>query len=253
MADDDNFPHLPQRNNYDLNSKIMLTAIISLSVVVLLVITLHVYARCVLRRQAHRRRQAFIGRIRSIGLTTFGEPPRTTGLDPMVINSLPIFLFKQSKELGYIYHDDEYDKLTECAVCLSMLENEEMARLLPNCKHIFHAECIDKWLASHSTCPLCRIEAEPRLQPEPREGPAIGINDSSAASSAQSFDRVNSTRYCVEEATDSGVQLSSAKITDDSASRLTSFRRMLSREKSMSRVQSYVQENEDGIEDVERR
>ena len=228
----------------------MLTAIISLSVVVLLVITIHVYARCVLRRQVHHRRQAFLGRIRSIGLTSSGEPPKT-GLDPMVINSLPIFLFKQSNEIGHIYHEDD-DKLTECAVCLSMLEDEEMARLLPNCKHIFHAECVDKWLASHSTCPLCRMEAEPRLQPEPREGPAIAINvGSTAASSAQSLDRVNSTGFCVEETTD-GVQSSSAKIVYGSGSRLSSFRRMLSRERSMSRAQSCEEENENGIEDIER-
>ncbi|KAI8551489.1 hypothetical protein RHMOL_Rhmol06G0190400 [Rhododendron molle] len=39
----------PRRHQYDLN-KIMLTAIIALSVVVVLVIVLHIYARYVLRR-----------------------------------------------------------------------------------------------------------------------------------------------------------------------------------------------------------
>ncbi|XVF14650.1 hypothetical protein REPUB_Repub09cG0079700 [Reevesia pubescens] len=250
MVDDETIPLFQHRNSaYDPNSRIILTAIVSLSVVVLLVITLHIYARCVLRRQASRRRQAFLSRIRSIGLTTSGEPPKT-GLDPMVINSLPIFIFKQTNEFGVIYHDDE--KLTECSVCLSMLEDEEMARLLPNCKHIFHAECIDKWLISHSTCPLCRMDAEPRLQPEPREGRAIAIVDSSAAPSAQSLDIVNSTGYCAEETTEGGVQLSSPKITDGSGSRLSSFRRMPSRERSMSRVKSCEEEYEDGIQDLER-
>ncbi|WRX11298.1 zinc finger protein [Theobroma cacao] len=254
MADDEGFPIPPHRNVYDLNSKIMLTAIISLSVVVLLVIMLHIYARCVLRRQVRRRRQAFLGRIRSTGLTTSGEPPKT-GLDPMVINSLPIFVFKQtSDDVGY-YHDDD-DMSTECAVCLSTLEDEEMARFLPNCKHTFHAECIDKWLASQSTCPICRMEVEPRLQPEPREGPAIAIVDSAAADApptaqSQSLERVNSTGHCMEGTSDAGIQLSSTKVINCSSSRLSSFRRMLSRERSMRRGPS-CEENEDDTQDLER-
>ncbi|KAF5481771.1 hypothetical protein F2P56_002399 [Juglans regia] len=44
----------------------------------------------------------------------------------------------------------------ECAVCLSAFEEGEEVRKLPQCKHSFHAPCIDMWLYSHSDCPLCR-------------------------------------------------------------------------------------------------
>ncbi|KAH7577014.1 hypothetical protein ACOSP7_002267 [Xanthoceras sorbifolium] len=245
--DDDHGPFTPydRHNPYDLNSKIMLTAIISLSFVVLLVMILHIYARCVLRRQA-RRRAAF----RSLDLTVThaahpGEPPKT-GLDPLVIASLPMFIFKQSPAADDDQPDAVATATTECSVCLSNLENQEMARMLPNCKHTFHAECIDMWLSSHSTCPICRTEAEPRLLPEPREGPA------SVTPTAPLLDRVNSTlSSCAEGTSNSGIieSSSSAKVTG-SSSRLSSFRKILSRERSSRRLQSCGQE--DDIIDLER-
>lgn len=44
----------------------------------------------------------------------------------------------------------------ECVVCLSEFEEGDKAKLLPSCKHWFHAHCIDAWLESHATCPICR-------------------------------------------------------------------------------------------------
>uniref|UniRef100_A0A7N0UH96 RING-type domain-containing protein n=1 Tax=Kalanchoe fedtschenkoi TaxID=63787 RepID=A0A7N0UH96_KALFE len=45
-----------------------------------------------------------------------------------------------------------------CAVCLNRLEEEDAVRRL-RCCHVFHAECIDKWIEydqENVTCPLCR-------------------------------------------------------------------------------------------------
>ncbi|XP_009407086.2 E3 ubiquitin-protein ligase ATL6-like [Musa acuminata AAA Group] len=50
----------------------------------------------------------------------------------------------------------------ECAVCLSEFDDDDELRLLPRCRHLFHTDCIDVWLASHVTCPVCRANlAEP--------------------------------------------------------------------------------------------
>lgn len=44
-----------------------------------------------------------------------------------------------------------------CAVCLSAFREEDEIRELCNCCHIFHKNCLDKWLDHyHSTCPMCR-------------------------------------------------------------------------------------------------
>ena len=45
---------------------------------------------------------------------------------------------------------------TECVICLSEFVNGDRVRILPKCNHGFHVRCIDKWLASHSSCPTCR-------------------------------------------------------------------------------------------------
>ncbi|KAF8409003.1 hypothetical protein HHK36_005074 [Tetracentron sinense] len=170
LDDDDDVHDPPSQNDnrYNLNGKIMLTAIISLLLVVALVILLHIYARCILRRQARRR--ATIHRL-SIGVAMAQvqsrEPPNT-GLDPSIIASLPVFRYNKT------------GMIDECAVCLSALEEEEMARLLPNCKHMFHVACIDKWLSSNSTCPICRTRAEPCSHPQAESGEPVAEVPTSA-------------------------------------------------------------------------
>ncbi|KDP31772.1 hypothetical protein JCGZ_12233 [Jatropha curcas] len=227
-------------NTYDLNSKIMLTAIVSLSFVVVLVMVLHVYARCVLRRRARDRAV-----IRNLGVIT--DSYNHTGLDPAIFASLPTFVYKKTASSSGQENDAS---LIECAVCLSFLDDQETARLLPNCKHTFHAECIDKWLSSHTTCPICRTEAEPKIQPVQREGPAGG------APTAPVLERVNSSLVVSVEGmseNDQSHQSSSnnkRQASGSSMSRLSSFRRILSGERSPRRLQSDVQEQ--GLEDLER-
>ncbi|KAJ4765806.1 RING-H2 finger protein ATL2K [Rhynchospora pubera] len=46
----------------------------------------------------------------------------------------------------------------DCAVCIGPIQTGEKVRQLPKCKHLFHVDCIDMWLYSHSTCPICRCE-----------------------------------------------------------------------------------------------
>lgn len=62
---------------------------------------------------------------------------------------------------------------SECAVCLSVFEQGEEIKQLPNCKHYFHAPCIDMWLYSHMDCPLCRSPVEP----SPLHRPVAAVNE----------------------------------------------------------------------------
>ncbi|CAM0942918.1 unnamed protein product [Alopecurus aequalis] len=71
------------------------------------------------------------------------------GVDQSFIDALPVFLYGAVVGAG---GKDPFD----CAVCLCEFDGDDRLRLLPKCSHSFHVECIDTWLLSHSTCPLCR-------------------------------------------------------------------------------------------------
>ncbi|TKY71739.1 RING-H2 finger protein ATL77 [Spatholobus suberectus] len=45
---------------------------------------------------------------------------------------------------------------TECCICLGAFVDGQKLKVLPGCDHSFHRECINKWLANHFNCPLCR-------------------------------------------------------------------------------------------------
>ncbi|PKU83348.1 RING-H2 finger protein ATL72-like [Dendrobium catenatum] len=55
-----------------------------------------------------------------------------------------------------IYESNGNDQLTECPICLFEFTDGEKVRVLPSCNHSFHVQCIDMWLSSHSSCPICR-------------------------------------------------------------------------------------------------
>ncbi|CAN4079268.1 unnamed protein product [Withania somnifera] len=70
-----------------------------------------------------------------------------SGLDQAFIDSLPVFMYKE-----VVGPKEPFD----CSVCLCEFSEKDKLRLLPTCSHAFHINCIDTWLLSNSTCPLCR-------------------------------------------------------------------------------------------------
>ena len=43
----------------------------------------------------------------------------------------------------------------DCSICYEELTKNSVILI---CKHVYHKECIDKWLLDHTTCPQCRYE-----------------------------------------------------------------------------------------------
>uniref|UniRef100_A0ACD5WYP0 Uncharacterized protein n=1 Tax=Avena sativa TaxID=4498 RepID=A0ACD5WYP0_AVESA len=90
----------------------------------------------------------------------------TCGLTDAVISALPTFAYGNPAAIdtGAGAGDDgprgSCAQLL-CAVCLEDVHEGEMVRQLPPCRHLFHVDCIDLWLRTHRTCPLCRCELSP--------------------------------------------------------------------------------------------
>ncbi|KAF8032555.1 hypothetical protein BT93_D1458 [Corymbia citriodora subsp. variegata] len=72
------------------------------------------------------------------------------GLDPSLLQAFPTFVYSAIKN----FRQEKCG--LECAICLAEFDDESVLRLLTVCYHVFHQECIDLWLTSHKTCPVCR-------------------------------------------------------------------------------------------------
>ncbi|XP_031278180.1 RING-H2 finger protein ATL56-like [Pistacia vera] len=69
------------------------------------------------------------------------------------LKKLPCFEYKAAADRG--------SGPVDCVVCLENFKLGENCRLLPNCGHTFHAECIESWLLKTPICPICRTRVGP--------------------------------------------------------------------------------------------
>ncbi|EOA36670.1 hypothetical protein CARUB_v10012007mg [Capsella rubella] len=76
------------------------------------------------------------------------------GLDESAIRAIPIFKFKKRDVVAG--EEDQNKSSQECSVCLNEFQENEKLRIIPNCCHVFHIDCIDIWLQGNANCPLCR-------------------------------------------------------------------------------------------------
>ncbi|XP_062085375.1 RING-H2 finger protein ATL11-like [Humulus lupulus] len=114
---------------------------------------------------------------------------RAGGLDAAVLETFPTLAYWVVKRLkigrGALI----------CAVCSTEFEDDETLRLIPICDHVFHTNCIDKWLKSNATCPICRANLLPRPneslhRPEFHTGTDIGSQNDAAAVEPEVEERI---------------------------------------------------------------
>lgn len=69
-----------------------------------------------------------------------------TGIEKKDLEALP----------ATVYHTGYPLRALDCPICLAEFMEGERVRVLPECCHTFHADCIDAWLLSNASCPSCR-------------------------------------------------------------------------------------------------
>ncbi|KAI3419918.1 Protein TIC 20 [Psidium guajava] len=80
------------------------------------------------------------------------------GIDEATLRSYPTVLFSSMKhrEKNNLAGSSDGVGGGSCSICLGEYKESDVLRLLPECGHFFHMKCVDPWLRSHATCPICR-------------------------------------------------------------------------------------------------
>ncbi|KAM7271849.1 hypothetical protein ACFE04_031063 [Oxalis oulophora] len=130
--------HYTELNDKDFQIKgRTLFFILTLFAVVFLVALIYFYVQRLCRRRRHT----------SISHAPLSLPcSRPRGLDKASISALPVTLHSEQKDKGE----------GECCICLGVFEDSDRVKVLPRCLHCYHGDCVDKWLMTQSSCPLCR-------------------------------------------------------------------------------------------------
>ncbi|GLJ28643.1 hypothetical protein SUGI_0564430 [Cryptomeria japonica] len=144
-------------------------AIILLFIGIGVLILIHL---CIVGRAFRRSFRSNIGGVSSVSATSSAvrvggvvSGNSNGGMSEKDVQKLPSYKHEERE----FFAMEEYDKnnssgnkfdRTECAVCLDGYERGDTCRLLPVCRHSFHAKCVDAWLYKNPMCPICRTSAE---------------------------------------------------------------------------------------------
>uniref|UniRef100_A0A7N0V7W5 RING-type E3 ubiquitin transferase n=1 Tax=Kalanchoe fedtschenkoi TaxID=63787 RepID=A0A7N0V7W5_KALFE len=161
-----------------------------LVVFILVVVLLSFIPVCIRNAEAAR------GAMSRVGIIDRDSRRGQCGLDPAILGTLPTFTYSE-----VISHKVGKGAL-ECAVCLNEFAEEETLKLLPKCDHVFHSDCIEVWLASHSTCPVCRASLEQTPRATRSVQTASEIEESSDEADNPELPRSVSTTISEPEAVD---------------------------------------------------
>ncbi|XP_028806179.1 E3 ubiquitin-protein ligase ATL6-like [Neltuma alba] len=126
--------------------------------------------------------------VAATGIAAHCSSSSSQGIDPKLLNTFPILVYSNIKHLRLD------SAALECAVCLSEFDHHDSLRLLPICNHVFHPQCIDAWLGSHVTCPVCRTRLTPEHHGGDKDGDDVVIVIQDPVNAQHEFDESSASR-----------------------------------------------------------
>jgi len=98
-------------------------------------LSLFLIVRCVLK---------YVFKINSVEFLMITQTLLTEGISDKNFDSLPSSTYqkKQCEEM--------------CSICIEEFHEGEELKMMPECKHTFHHNCIKRWVQNHNNCPYCR-------------------------------------------------------------------------------------------------
>lgn len=124
-----------QDDNFEFHGKSIFYLLLLFSII-LLIIFLFFYARWFCRYLPNPRAAA-------------NDSHAPQGVDANMYLGLPVVLYGVLKK---------EKSVVECCICIGSFEEQDKVKVLPVCGHCFHSECVDKWLSTQSSCPICRAD-----------------------------------------------------------------------------------------------
>ena len=81
-------------------------------------------------------------------LQAFGDGSENRGAEEATISSLPTSAIKDVEK-------DLPINARQCLICLEDFKNGDVRKTMP-CLHGFHEDCLDRWLRTNGSCPICK-------------------------------------------------------------------------------------------------
>lgn len=147
------FTHGLNHSTIDVYGRGLLLILVFFTIIIVAVMYLYVQSECLARRLFGSTTTTI-----SMSMEAQARTPRLSGLNAAAIGRLPVVLHRAS---------GTGSEASECSICLGTFEEEEKVKVLPECHHAYHSECVDKWLTEQSSCPLCRASLGADPPPPP--------------------------------------------------------------------------------------
>ena len=86
-------------------------------------------------------------------LAAFGDGTENLGASAQTISCLPVARVSDPERLP--------EDARQCLICLEDFEEGQERKTLP-CLHGYHSQCVDKWLQTNASCPVCKFRVDQR-------------------------------------------------------------------------------------------